>query len=109
MPKRKLKKRFAATGIELLEGDNIFDKLPEESHQVWKERYDRSLAGESFTIDQERKVNEDTLYIRGYYNPIKDQEGNIIGASVRSSDITEMKNIMDELESVRSELNQSKK
>ena len=104
-----LKKRFEASGISLNEGDNIFDKLPEDTHEVWKERYSRALGGESFTQDQERKVKDKTLYIRGYYDPILDQDGKIIGASVRSSDISEMKEIMDKLEETQKELAKLKK
>ncbi|MDN4164326.1 PAS domain-containing protein [Cytophagales bacterium LB-30] len=91
-----LRNRFEATGIQLHVGENIFDKLPKEQHQVWKERYDRCLNGESYIITQERKVNETTLIIEGHYHPITDEDGNIIGASVMSKDITAYKQAMDE-------------
>ncbi len=96
-----LKGRFEASGISLKAGDYIFDKLPKDTHTVWKERYDRALKGESFIIPQERKVNEQTLYIEGYYNPIKDEEGNIIGASVMSKDITRQKRAEDEVKALK--------
>lgn len=93
---KALKERFLKTNIVLEEGDNIFDKLPADQRQVWKERYDRALLGESFMIPQERKVNDETLFIEGYYNPIKNEKGEVIGASVMSRDVTEWKRAIDE-------------
>jgi PAS domain S-box-containing protein len=86
---KALKDRFEATGITMSEGDYIFDILPKESHAFWKEKYDRSLGGEAFEYEQERPVNERVLYLKAYSRPVFDEEGNVIGASVQSRDITE--------------------
>ncbi|MCC5921032.1 MAG: PAS domain-containing protein [Cyclobacteriaceae bacterium] len=86
-----LKNRFASSGISLNPGENILDKLPEESRKLWKERYDRVLSGEDFTILEERQLENQTLFIEVIHKVIRDEEGNLIGASVTSRDITRWK------------------
>ena len=90
-----LRNRFKSSGISLDEGENIFEKLPKEQQATWKDRYDRALSGESFVIEEERKVAETTLYIEVHVNPVTDEKGDVIGASVVSKDITRWKNALD--------------
>jgi PAS domain S-box-containing protein len=104
-----LRNRFKESGIELNEGDNIFDKLPKEAHSLWKERYDRALAGETFKIATERKLKDKTLFIEVFHSPIKDPQGNIVGASVMSKDITEWKKALDEMAERDQEISKLKK
>ena len=85
---KALRKRFEASDILLKIGDNIFDLLPQEQHAEWKKRYDRVLKGESFQMSQERPVDGKTLTLEVSYQPVKDKEDRIIGASVISRDIT---------------------
>ena len=85
---KTLRDRFAAGGVALEEGDDIFEKLPKDQHEKWKERYERIFAGEHFVIEEERPVKNDTLYIQGHYIPIFNQKGDVSGAIVMSRDIT---------------------
>lgn len=91
-----LKNRFKASGISLEEGDYIFDKLSKDQIPFWKEKYDRALAGESYSFTQDRQVGDTTLYIEVSCNPIVDAEGNIMGTSVVSKDKTHLKKAQDE-------------
>ena len=93
---KTLRDRFATSGIDIQEGDLIFDKLPEDQHQKWKERYDRIFEGERFIIKEERQVQNTVLHIEGHYVPIKDEEGNVLGAMVMSRDITEVHKALEE-------------
>ncbi|MGB5979552.1 MAG: PAS domain-containing protein, partial [Cyclobacteriaceae bacterium] len=104
-----LKKRFATSGIDLNEGDLIFDKIPKESVAFWKERYLRALKGESFTENQERKVADRTLYIKVYYQPVMDEHGEITGASVMSRDITEYREAVEEKDTRDKEITKLRK
>jgi len=104
-----IRKRFEGSGITLNPGENIFEKLPEEGKKVWKERYDRALAGESFVLEEERPTKEKTLYLRVFCDPIKNEEGDVIGASVISRDITERKEAADKVESLTQEITQLRK
>ncbi len=92
-----LKERFAKSGLDLVEGNSIFDMLPEDARQVWKERYEQALNGEYFTIPQERKVGDKTLFIEGFYGPIHNEEEEVIGAYVISKDITHEKAALDKI------------
>jgi PAS domain S-box-containing protein len=76
----KVKSLFEKAGVNIAIGD----KVPGAGK--WKSYYDRALSGESFCVeDNELNVtgdnNETYLHILG---PVKDTEGNIVGASVIS-------------------------
>jgi PAS domain S-box-containing protein len=101
---KTLRERFEKTGITMQEGDYIFDILPKDSHSFWKEKYDRSLSGETFEYFQERPVNEKTLYLKAFSRPVFDDDGEVIGASVQSRDITEWKETMLENETLKVQL-----
>jgi PAS domain S-box-containing protein len=103
---KTLKDRFALSGISLDEGELIFDKLPEDKHAYWKELYDRALKGEAFTITQERPVGDKVLFIEVYCHPIMDEEnGQIMGASVMSKDISKWKAMLNENKELKQEIN----
>lgn len=103
-----LRQRFEEQGISLKPGDNILDKMKGDAKKVWKERYDRVLKGESFTIEESREVKDKTLYLRAHCEPIKNEEGIIIGASVVSRDITDQKEAMEKVESLTAEISKLK-
>ena len=105
---RALKKRFAASKIELNEGDNIFDKLPPAQHDYWKDIYERAFNGESFTFTQERPVGDKTLFIEVNCNPVMDSSGDVIGASVMSHDITAIHDAVEEKARLEKEIQQLK-
>jgi PAS domain S-box-containing protein len=92
-----LKERFRTNGVELNEGDNIFSKLPKDTHEFWKEKYNRALNGETFKFSQERLVKDKKIYLDVYVASIKNNEGNVIGASVTSKDVTEWKKAVDSM------------
>lgn len=105
---KTLRDRFAKTGVDLKEGDDIL-KLLGEGKEEWKSRYDRAFKGESFMIPQERKVGDTTLFIEGYHGPIKDEDGKIIGAYVISRDVTEKKECFEKVNDLSAEIQQLKK
>ncbi len=85
-----LRAKYAAMNINLEVGSNIFDLLPKDKWEIWKERYDRALAGESYVREEEVSGSYGKQFSHTYHNPIKDEMGNIVGASVISRDVTEM-------------------
>ena len=101
---KTLQDRYQAMGQSLKEGDYIFDKIPENVHKTWKDRYDRALRGESFVIPQERRVGEKVLFVEGHYHPITDKSGKIIGASVTSHDITKLKDLSEQCAMYKQEI-----
>ncbi len=83
-----LKDRFKANGIDLDEGMNILDVLSGDALKTWKERYERTLAGEELRFKEDRPVGDKVLKIITECFPVKDDHGNVIGAAVISKDIT---------------------
>jgi PAS domain S-box-containing protein len=104
-----LKNRFRSTNVELKEGDSILDLLPAASLNLWKDRYDRALGGEQQRYEEERQVVEKTLFLEVYVDPIYNKSENIIGCSVVSRDITEKKQLQDEMERLTAEVVSLKK
>jgi PAS domain S-box-containing protein len=92
-----LKNRFLAAKIELKPGVNILEKLPKESLELWQSRYDKALAGEKLRFKEDRKVGDKMLYLDVVVEPIFNAEKKIVGCSVSSRDITELKTMQDEL------------
>lgn len=76
-------------GREVQLGDNILDNITSEEDRVAaKENYDRALAGESHS--NIRKFGDiASAYFESYFNPITDDDGNIIGATGMARDVTE--------------------
>ena len=99
-----LKARFRSSNIDLKAGTNILALLPEAARNEWKERYDRALGGESFSFMQERQTDDKTLYLEVFCNPIKDENEQIIGATVISRDMTEWRTALAEKDSREQEL-----
>lgn len=91
-----LHNRFKAVNIDLKPGTSILEKLPKETLALWKERYDKGIAGEKLRIKEERKVGNNTLFLEVFVDPIFQNDA-IIGCSVVSRDITELKNMQDRL------------
>ena len=86
-------------GVLLEVGSNLVKALPESLQPFWKTRYDRVLAGEQFTIEDEVETITGKLYIQVTFNPIV-KKGVVIGGSCFGSNITERK----QAEEVQSQL-----
>ncbi|MFW5761517.1 MAG: PAS domain S-box protein [Cyclobacteriaceae bacterium] len=85
----KLKKKYQKLDINLQEGQNILKLIPEDQKKIWKERYDRALAGEKYGFT-ETKIDPDgnEQLVEVFITPIIDKEGIIMGTSVTARDIT---------------------
>jgi PAS domain S-box-containing protein len=90
-----LRKRFEASNVELKPGVSILEKLPKEAMEMWKGRYDKALAGEKLHFKEERKLEDKTLFLDVLVEPIYSEEKTIIGCSVVSRDITELRTLQN--------------
>lgn len=84
-----LKERYRASGMELKEGLNIFDVIPDNQVEYWKTRYDKALNGEKFVENLQRPNGDSITYLESYISPIFDNQNNVIGASVTSHDVSD--------------------
>lgn len=86
-------------GILLEAGANIKGILPHEQYLFWKEKYERCLSGEHFIFEFtfQKKQYESTYEVS--LNPIRDENGIIVGASTFCREITSRK--QNEIEKMR--------
>ncbi|MCU4174363.1 PAS domain S-box protein [Carboxylicivirga sp. N1Y90] len=87
-----------AFGVLLLPGSNLIDALPKAIRGFWKPRYDRVLAGESYTVEDIVEGVNGNIYIQISFNPII-KDSKVIGGSCFGSDITARK--LSEIELIR--------
>lgn len=84
-------KEFLQTfGVFLEPGVNLIDALPEPLKPFWKPRYDRVLANEQFSIEDEIDGDSGKIYIHVSFNPIV-RKGKVIGGSCLGLNITQRK------------------
>ena len=85
------KREFYQTfGIWLEPGTSIVNSLPEAIRPFWKQRYDRVLNNEQFTVEDAVDTGNGFLYIQVTFNPII-KKGQVIGGSCFGSNITSRK------------------
>jgi PAS domain S-box-containing protein len=83
-----VKEHFGSMGIHLEPGSNI-ETLLKSKVVDWKPFLEKALAGE--TLIQSAADPEAGVYTDTSYNPIKDEEGQIMGAAMLIQDVSEQK------------------
>ncbi len=84
----------ALYGIELKIGMNILDSMiGSEDKRVAKQCFDKALSGISFSTVDEYGVGKNRRYFETEYNPVYNENNEIIGATAFSKEITEKKQI----------------
>jgi PAS domain S-box-containing protein len=78
------------TGNSLKEGDSILYTVPLPYREYMQEALQRVLIGHSFERQSKHiAINGKEFWVRGYYNPVKNENGEITGICIGSSDITD--------------------
>ncbi len=82
----------ALLGIEMKPGLKPHELLPDErARAAWDDYHARVLGGEKFTVEYEHPMEDGTVrYFEVRYNPVR-QDGEIIGFSEFTSDVTRHK------------------
>jgi signal transduction histidine kinase/CheY-like chemotaxis protein len=84
-----------AFGVWLVPGSNLISALPDGIQSIWKERYNRVLRNEQFTIEDAIDTEIGKVFVQVIFNPIL-KKGEVHGGSCFGSNITGRK--MAELE-----------
>lgn len=82
-------------GVDIETGKSMLEyiKIDEDMHKA-KKNFDKALAGESFSIDEQYgSTSLERRYYHNIYNPIRDKSEKIIGLTLILTDITEQKEI----------------
>lgn len=80
--------------VELKEGDNLMDYLPEERKILSKERFERALSGEKVNYEMsftQPKGNKNWYTVNMF--AVRDKNNTLLGFIISSEDITARKNI----------------
>jgi PAS domain S-box-containing protein len=60
----------------------------DETRSFWTTAYERCFAGESFALPYSMMTADGQYYSENRFNPLRDQQGNIVGAIVIARDVT---------------------
>jgi PAS domain S-box-containing protein len=77
-------------GADLEIGSSVDDHVPVEIREYWRRLYDRALAGERFVVEDAFTLNGALRHYLISLNPITDA-GTVMGATVFTKDITDLK------------------
>lgn len=88
----------AVSGVEMEEGRSVFDFIVGRDAEYCRENFNRALQGEAVSI--ERKVDVpggSEHWFSMFYNPVFSDSGNITGVWLAVIDITEQKQVEEDL------------
>jgi len=77
-------------------GMNMLENMAEKLHERWKERYDRALNNEQFSVEDKFNLNGRSVYFDNSVSPIV-SEDEVIGVSLIQRNITERKQAEEQL------------
>ncbi len=77
-----------AYGVDLKIGSEIIHCVPVNLRSMWKERYDRALKGENFTVTEHFDFENVAQYVEIRFNPIR-LEKKVVGVAIFSRDVTQ--------------------
>ena len=91
-------------GKLLRAGEDIYDYVLERDIESFTTSYNRALAGETVTVEKEFNGQDATYYFEVTYYPVIDAQGDILGVCMNTENITERKQMEEELASNMTDL-----
>jgi PAS domain S-box-containing protein len=89
------KRQFSlAYGVELKEGMNLKEIVPKAQVPFWVKTHNRALKGGRFSLEQKLEIKGVSVDVEISVNPIINENGETVGATYFSRDITDRKKIM---------------
>jgi len=90
--------------IEIDTGDNLLKVATAANNAEWLQFYQRTFEGESFSIVKERYFKNQTWFFEITFNPLYNQNSDIIGISWFSKNISSQKQLEKQLRTQNEEL-----
>ncbi len=84
-----IRERYRKRNEILAIGENILEHIPEDIRSLWRDKYDKALAGEALNFNSQRIDENEERFVDYSINPIYDPRGKILGLSVFSRDVTD--------------------
>ncbi len=88
---RAMRQLYMESGIRLEVGKNLLEEIPSEEVAKHQEEYQRALAGEKYEVLRTSEKYGQKFFYELHYNPIRDEEREVIGASIFIENITDQK------------------
>lgn len=88
-------------GVTMKQGALITDGFPQDVSRIWVRRYRRSIKGESYSTVDQFQSKHGAFFIEFSFNPIRIDDGSIIGVSVLGRNITQQKRFEKSLEQAK--------
>jgi PAS domain S-box-containing protein len=95
-------------GTELKKGMNALSLLTSEQNDFWKPKYDKALAGENLVFEFSNPFSNEIHYYEVSLSPIS-SDGETMGVSALSADITKKKKAEEEILQRKEELERFEK
>ncbi|OJJ15429.1 hypothetical protein BKI52_39120 [marine bacterium AO1-C] len=86
---KSMRQRYLERGVDLILGNNMLEAMAEEEIERHQHEYKRVLSGEKFMKLRQSEKGEKQFFYLLNYNPIKDNNGKVIGASLFIEDISQ--------------------
>ncbi len=86
---KSMRQRYLEQGVDLLLGNNMLEAMADEEIERHRNDYKRVLSGEKFVKLRQSESGEKQYFYLLNYNPIKDNNGKVIGASLFIEDISQ--------------------
>ncbi|MCP5049186.1 MAG: response regulator [bacterium] len=96
-------------GVDIEVGMNLLEIIPNpEDRDKARRNFDSALQGEPLTVVEEYGSPAQRFWYENIYNPVLDENGNVIGVSVFLTDITSRKQAEEDLKSQHVKLQKAK-
>ncbi|SMO62285.1 PAS domain-containing hybrid sensor histidine kinase/response regulator [Solitalea koreensis] len=87
----------AIYNLNLKINDNLKEKFETKLFKTWQAWYLRAFNGERFIVQSEVTYNDDTVFLDIAFNPIYNDNNEVIGAAIFGKDISHIKKFEKEL------------
>lgn len=94
---KEMRKLFLLEDVALREDDNLLEVLPEKILARFQSHYEKVLSGDKFETEFEVENPPIKKVYNYYFSPVLDSDKKVLGASVFVHNLTEFKNIEQQL------------
>jgi PAS domain S-box-containing protein len=88
---KAMRQLYLEQNVSLELGKNLLEEMPQQEFAKRHKDFFRVLSGEKFVTLERVEKNRQTLYYELHYNPILNEEKDVLGASIFIENITQQK------------------
>ena len=92
-----VRENYEGSGLEPKEGELLWNFVPQEQQDYYRDCYTRAMNGERFTEELSYEHDGQTFYFSSAFYPIMGQNDDIIGAANQTTDVTHRRRQEEEI------------